>query len=215
MGVIVVPFIVELTNGPCRRPDGDVLGFTSSDSVPVWQCLNCSDATFGAGFDEPVSVEVDSGSGAGDLANRCDGPAWVVCDGVRLVVGRARARLGGLVRRMKCSIPVASGTKCVERRPVRRRLVGWGGVKGPVRSPDAVAVMRCPFYRRRCLLRETVESVQSAPSRQGARGRRFVVDVRWGLQRCVGLVGRSFDASKCRPNKRRPRQESNPTLTLF
>eukprot|EP00808_Paulinella_micropora_P005297 g44306.t1 len=82
------------------------------------------DATFGAGFDEPVSVEVDSGSGVGDLANRCDGPAWIVWDGVRLVVCRARVRLGGLVRRMKCSIPVepgASGTRCVERRPVRRR----------------------------------------------------------------------------------------------
>eukprot|EP00808_Paulinella_micropora_P029131 g49640.t1 len=34
----------------------------------------------------------------------------------------------------------------------------------------------------------SVFQVQSAPSRQGVRGRRFVVDVRWGLQRCVGLV---------------------------
>eukprot|EP00808_Paulinella_micropora_P027713 g52122.t1 len=178
-----MPFVVELTDGPCRRPGSPfrwilnekaVVVVLTRRTVVMLLCVatrrlvsssllvvdgRMRVSLTGAGFDEPVSVEVDSGSGVGDLANRCDGPAG-----------------------------------CVERRPVRRRLVG--GVKGPVRSPDAVAVMRCPFYRRRCLLRETVESVPSAPSRQGVRGRRFVVDVRWGLQRCVGLVGRSFDASK-------------------
>eukprot|EP00808_Paulinella_micropora_P001945 g48869.t1 len=75
----------------------------------VWSPLRCLSSMVmrvsltGAGFDEPVSVEVDSGSGFGDLANRCDGPAWVVWDGVSLVVCRGRVRLGGALKEGQCA----------------------------------------------------------------------------------------------------------------
>eukprot|EP00808_Paulinella_micropora_P027165 g65683.t1 len=87
-----MPFIVELTDGSRCRPRRVGLLVRALSVITV-----------GAGFDRPVSVQVDPGSGVGDLANRCDCPAWVVCDLVRLVVCRDRVRLGGALKEGQCA----------------------------------------------------------------------------------------------------------------